>query len=495
MSNCDGGVKKRYFQIQRGEGIMKIKRRMKNFIALLVLFTMCFGAIPVYAAVPNLAGNSYMKTYPLSTKNDTYVYTNTSFNTRGTASPYKEYGATIFASDEIRVHEVDLVYRWAYVSYMTSSGQWRSGYIKLSDLTSYNAPQDAMVSNARITAYNRPGGFAYGTIFVGDLVYKLAESGDYSQVAFNISGENYKLAWIKTHDYNKYINVGHEPQGWVDVIEAEGNKLHVRGWCFDRDSLKDGIVLHVYVGGPAGSQEAFAAYAISSDRYRPDVPNVYPGVGDYHGFDETIEIDTNRTGKCGVYIYAINVGGGNNNPLIGSGAVVFGSAEESSNADSWVYPMSNTYVCGNNWRTYYSARSSRPYHVGIDIASSNGDVNVYATADGIVETTGYNSSNGYYVIIKHTIDSKTVYSFYAHLKKGSTVVQKGNSVSAGEKIAVFGNTGSSSAGAHLHFAIVDTLWTGGGYYGYVPYFSGNSTTYQGVKYYNPHYVIEHNKLP
>lgn len=160
---------------------------------------------------------------------------------------------------------------------------------------------------------------------------------------------------------------------------------------------------------------------------------------------------------------------------------------------SWQYPMSNTYVCGNNWRTYYSARPSRPYHVGIDVASRNGDSSVYAAANGTVSKTGYNSSNGNYIIIKHSLNGKTVYSFYAHLSK--IYISQGKSVSKGTKIGVFGNTGSGSAGTHLHFAIVDTLWSGGGYYGYVTNFSGNKASYGGVTYYNPHYVISNNKLP
>ena len=41
-------------------------------------------------------------------------------------------------------------------------------------------------------------------------------------------------------------------------------------------------------------------------------------------------------------------------------------------SSSWQMPMQNAYVCGNNWLTYYSARPSRPYHLGLDLASRNG---------------------------------------------------------------------------------------------------------------------------
>lgn len=164
-------------------------------------------------------------------------------------------------------------------------------------------------------------------------------------------------------------------------------------------------------------------------------------------------------------------------------------------ASSWQYPMSSAYVCGNNWGSYYAARASagRPYHAGLDLGSRTGDANVYAAANGTVAAVGYNSANGYFVVIRHTISGKTVYSFYAHLRSYS--VSKGKNVSKGSKIGVFGNTGSASAGAHLHFAITNVLYSGGGYYGYVSYVSGNKCSYGGATYYNPAYVIQNNRLP
>lgn len=73
-------------------------------------------------------------------------------------------------------------------------------------------------------------------------------------------------------------------------------------------------------------------------------------------------------------------------------------------------------------------------------------------------------------------------------------VSEGMAVSKGQKIGVVGNTGSSSRGKHLHFAMMDTLWNGS-YYGYSTYFSGNSRKYQGVTYYNPMYVIQNGNIP
>lgn len=159
---------------------------------------------------------------------------------------------------------------------------------------------------------------------------------------------------------------------------------------------------------------------------------------------------------------------------------------------SWRYPMSDCYICGNDWGEYYSARPSRPYHAGIDVKSRNGSKKAKAVADGTVAGVGYNSANGNYVVLKHKLSGKTVYSFYAHLK--SYCVKKGQKIKKGDKVGEIGNTGSSSRGVHLHFAIIDT-YRAGSYYGYIDKKPGNKQKYSGVTYYNPHYIISKNKLP
>ena len=160
--------------------------------------------------------------------------------------------------------------------------------------------------------------------------------------------------------------------------------------------------------------------------------------------------------------------------------------------NTWRYPVSDSNVCGNDWGSYYSARPDRPYHAGIDIKSKNGSTKVKAAANGTVAGVGYNSANGNYVVLRHKLGGKTVYSFYAHLK--NYCVKKGQAVNKSDKIGVIGNTGSSSRGVHLHFAITDT-YKAGSYYGYISAKSGNKRKYSGVTFYNPHYVISKNKLP
>ena len=173
----------------------------------------------------------------------------------------------------------------------------------------------------------------------------------------------------------------------------------------------------------------------------------------------------------------------------------------STASTGWRMPMDNAYCTWSSysnmsWGTYDNRSGNRDYHIGIDIYGTAG--RVYAAADGKVVacSTSNSGANGRFIILQHTISGKTVYSFYAHLS--SLNVSKGQTVRKGTQIAVAGGSGNNSNsayGTHLHFAIVDTLWTSGGYYGYATWFSGNKVKYDGVTYYNPVYVINNNRLP
>jgi murein DD-endopeptidase MepM/ murein hydrolase activator NlpD len=87
------------------------------------------------------------------------------------------------------------------------------------------------------------------------------------------------------------------------------------------------------------------------------------------------------------------------------------------------------------------------FHSGIDFAA---DMNspVYATADGAISFTGYDSAHGNNVIINH---SKGIQTRYLHLNK--ILVNDGDAVKKGQKIALSGNTGRST-GPHVHYEII-----------------------------------------
>ena len=86
-------------------------------------------------------------------------------------------------------------------------------------------------------------------------------------------------------------------------------------------------------------------------------------------------------------------------------------------------------------------------HKGIDIASAFG-TEIYAAQGGKVITAEYNDGYGYYVVIEHNGEYKTLYGHASQL-----VVSKGDVVTQGQLIAYVGSTGMST-GNHLHFEVI-----------------------------------------
>ena len=91
-------------------------------------------------------------------------------------------------------------------------------------------------------------------------------------------------------------------------------------------------------------------------------------------------------------------------------------------------------------------------HTGSDYAAPNGTP-ILAAADGIVVFAGdVTSGYGHLILIKHTVNSATAHSGYAHMYATGIHVRKGQRVTAGQHIADVGTDGKST-GPHLHFEI------------------------------------------
>lgn len=173
----------------------------------------------------------------------------------------------------------------------------------------------------------------------------------------------------------------------------------------------------------------------------------------------------------------------------------------------WDFPMKNAYCTWSSstnmsWANHrYGTSGGRNYHLGLDIYGSGGTV--YAAADGVVKTysTSNGGANGRFVVIEHQLSGKTIYSFYAHLSSINTNnVCSGQRISRGTAIGTAGGSGYNSNTyyrTHLHFAIVDTYWSSGKYWGYAYSndFSGNTAKIDGVTFYNPNYVVKNDRLP
>lgn len=94
----------------------------------------------------------------------------------------------------------------------------------------------------------------------------------------------------------------------------------------------------------------------------------------------------------------------------------------------------------------FEIENENHYHPGIDIACAEGTP-VLATASGKVMYAEFDSIYGYMVVLRH---SDSVSSIYGHNKE--LLVELGQNVPAGGRVALSGNTGISTA-PHLHYEV------------------------------------------
>ena len=106
------------------------------------------------------------------------------------------------------------------------------------------------------------------------------------------------------------IDVRANPVGNLEAVTRSGNTVTVSGWVIDPDSTAP-VDVHVYVDAGWGG-------LVSAASTRPDVGWVYPQFGADHGFSLRIPV---APGPRRVCAYAINIGPGTDNPLLGCSIV------------------------------------------------------------------------------------------------------------------------------------------------------------------------------
>ncbi len=126
--------------------------------------------------------------------------------------------------------------------------------------------------------------------------------------------------------------------------------------------------------------------------------------------------------------------------LIGTKNVFITSTIQNASASGFRWPLAERGTITSYW-------GDGRNHGGIDIGIPQG-TSVVAVKSGVVVAEGYRSDYGYFVTIDHGNGVKTK---YAHNK--SNTVSVGQKVSAGQVIALSGNTGRST-GPHLHFEVI-----------------------------------------
>lgn len=513
-------------------------------MALLMVLSLL--AVPASAEhIPTPTSGKYISCYPLASSGKVYAYTD--------ASLTQKTGGYVVPSDECRILAIQG--NSIYVSYPRDSGGRREAWFPASAFTNFNLNGDLQTATAtaKITTYRRAGGPAYGSVSRNDKVFLLGSSNGYTQLLYPV-GSRWKLAVIRTSDAERCLNGSGStgttsslscpiqpgtyvlvpkcaPDSAIEVRDSSrqnGAAISIWNRAFQNGKIIPTMTFRVEVIG----KDTIILYNVNSGK-AIDVDSQRTDSGavlhqwDLPSSDKYVRKSTMwRVKDAGNgYYYLINVNSGKALDISGASsangtravqytpngtsaqAIKFYAADhfntKSSNSltavlvsNTWDYPMTNTYVCGNEWSEYYAprAKQGRPDHCGIDIASRNGSTAVYAAADGTVAAKGYNSSNGKFVVLKHTINGQTVYSFYAHL---SSYENLSGFVSKGTKIGTMGNSGSSSDGDHVHFAIANKLNSKGGYVGYTARFSdsANKVTYNGTTFYNPHYVVKNDRLP
>nr|MCR5146515.1 M23 family metallopeptidase [Clostridia bacterium] len=123
----------------------------------------------------------------------------------------------------------------------------------------------------------------------------------------------------------------------------------------------------------------------------------------------------------------------------------------------FVYPLDEGFRVSSDYGYRVDPLDgSSSFHSGIDLVGKH-NANIYSIADGEVTWAGVQSSYGNCVEIKHIVQGKTIYSFYAHMAQID--VKVGDKVKQGDVIGLEGgdpitdpNPGRTT-GHHLHFEI------------------------------------------
>jgi hypothetical protein len=120
--------------------------------------------------------------------------------------------------------------------------------------------------------------------------------------AVNASGTGGANKLIAT----RTVNIGVDPQGNVNNIEARPGGIWVRGWAADADAPTTPIQVKVSIGGVLGASGA-QQFTLNANLQRTDIPRTYPAFGEMHGFNQTLT--TTKRGTQQVYFYAVNANG------------------------------------------------------------------------------------------------------------------------------------------------------------------------------------------
>ena len=500
----------------------KIKGMM---LTMVMIIAVC---VPGNLLIVQAASNNYVPItcYTISTgRVSTYSYSN------GT---YSYTGYIAGSTDRCVIKQVKSD-GYCEVLYPVARG-YKTAYVPSNKFfTNINFSTNTMQIGKKKTVYRRSNlSQSFGTVYANDNVLVIGSVGNATQIVYP-AGSSYKMGWI----YGVYSAGGNQGAdvkdgyyqiksainsdyvidvygGWNDDganVQLYKNQCSMnQGFTIKKQSdgyytitaLHSGKVLDVENSGAYDGANVLQWTLHGGDNQKWKIVKTSDGYYSFISKNSGLYLDANGAKAANeVNIQCWTGNGTKAQKFILESVSVDGKEyqdfeQQTQGAISFQMPLADarcSWTSSSNWSWGENANgggysSSRVYHLGVDLIGSSDDV--YATADGTVVKSGWNNANGNYIVIQHNLSGNTIYSFYAHL--ASRDVSVGTTVSKGQKIGVVGNTGSSSRGKHLHFGMMNTLWSGS-YYGYSTYFTGNSRTYQGVTYYNPIYIINNGKLP
>ncbi len=184
-----------------------------------------------------------------------------------------------------------------------------NSYIKSTNFNNIPIGATVYFGNCGGGPCRRCGSSYYGHvgIYVGDGYFVHATGGKVKKSTMS-SWRNKYRGYGYCGNFTLSTSTSYNPQGMLDNAEGGENKIRVYGWAFDADDYGKQLDIHVYIGKSSASKKFVSV--IKANKSRPDVGRAYPGAGNYHGYEEWITVDV--SGRQTVYVYAINVGGGEN---------------------------------------------------------------------------------------------------------------------------------------------------------------------------------------
>ncbi len=111
------------------------------------------------------------------------------------------------------------------------------------------------------------------------------------------------------------------------------------------------------------------------------------------------------------------------------------------------YPLTSNRITSKFGYRMHPIYGEKRFHHGIDFGGKLGSA-ITATADGIVEFSGFDKGYGNLVVVNHNFGFKTAYGHMLDNLK----IKKGDFIKKGAVLGYLGNSGIST-GPHLHYEV------------------------------------------